>query len=187
MSRKANTPWSWNVGISSGVTALSVTGPNLRSAFAAGRAGYRITGITLSSGRSLERPVVPQPPTWPDAAARPGAGSAHGTGPQPCGGTGGPSAGGPQPSGGRSGGCWDKVPSLSAIWTAQSKGSGLPSGYRPIADRSPGKATLQSNHNDNAVKCTMPEVLPACALLGFRNAVAGLRDIGIGCVAVSPV
>jgi hypothetical protein len=33
----------------------------------------------------------------------------------------------------------------------------LPSGYRPIADRSPGKATLQSNHNDNAVKCTMPE------------------------------
>jgi hypothetical protein len=40
---------------------------------------------------------------------------------------------------------------------AQSKGSGLPSGYRPIADRSPGKATLQSNHNDNAVKCTMPE------------------------------
>ena len=40
-----------------------------------------------------------------------------GTGPQPCGGPGGPSAGGPQPSGGRSGGCWDKVPSLSAIWT----------------------------------------------------------------------
>ena len=80
-----------------------------------------------------------------------------------------------------------RCPPSQRTGPAQSKGSGLPSGYRPIADRSPGKATLQSNHNDNVVKCAMPEVLTACALLGFRNAVAGLRDIGIGCVAVSPV
>jgi hypothetical protein len=37
------------------------------------------------------------------------------------------------------------------------KGQGCPPVTGPIADRSPGKATLQSNHNDNAVKCTMPE------------------------------
>jgi hypothetical protein len=50
-----------------------------------------------------------------------------GAGPQPCGGTGGPSGGGPQPSGGRSGGCWDKVPSLSAICDPHSRnGSGRP-------------------------------------------------------------
>jgi hypothetical protein len=38
---------------------------------------------------------------------------------------------------------------------------------------------------DSRARC--PSALPACALLGFGNAVARLRDIDVGCVAVSPI
>jgi hypothetical protein len=108
--------------------------------------------------------------------------------PQPCGGTGSPSAGGPQPSGSRSSGCWDKAPSLSAIWTrtVERVRAALRLQARLQIDhpaRQPCKAITMTMRS--SAPC--PRVLPACALLGFRNAVAGLRDIGIGCVAVSPV